>query len=381
MKIWYLTDARLPGQAANTVQIMKMCAAFSATGHEVSLFVRLDKDFPRNDLFAHYAVPANFRIESAPRLIPGRSSNDRWNVPFTLSALPWLKRNAGNFDLLYTRLPLLASLASRLGVRTALEAHRLLPEDGWFSRQMALGLAQNSRRDSFAGLIGISNVLSAWYADFGLSSSKILTAHDGVDLERFLPELDKVEARRRLGLPLDQRIVCYCGHLYKGRGIDELFACAAAMPDSVFLFVGGNSSDVKKYQTLAETRSLKNIQLAGFKPNGELPTYLYAADVLVMPYNDQTESSAFMSPMKLFEYMAAGRPIVASDFSSVREVLKDETNAVLVTPGNPESLRQGLEKAFDPSVADRLSKQSRRDVEKYTWLIRTRHITEFLDQH
>ena len=379
MRIWYVTDARLPGQAANTVQIMKMCAAFGTVGHDVSLFVRLGKNSVDSaELFRSYAVPANFRINRAPRLIPGQSSRDHWSLPFTLSALPWLRSNVRRFDLLYTRLPLLASLAARCGVRVVYEAHRLLPTEGWFARRIAQTVAQNSRRDAFAGLVGISQVLSRWYSDFGVSPSKILPAHDGVDLERFTPVLTKSEARLKLELPSHRPMVCYCGHLYRGRGTEELLSCAQAMPETLFLFVGGSDGDVAKYRTFVQDHSLENVRLTGFKPNGELPAYLYAADVLAMPYTQATGSAAFMSPMKLFEYLAAGRPIVASDFPSIREVLQHHVNAILVSPGDSSALRRGLEEALDPVVSDILSQNARQDSKRFTWEIRARRITEFV---
>lgn len=134
----------------------------------------------------------------------------------------------------------------------------------------------------------------------------------------------------------------YCGHFYVGRGIDELLSCAARMRTVLFLLVGGNEGDVKRVRAQTAGLGLNNVHLTGFLPNADLPPYLFAADVLAMPYNAQTGSALFMSPMKMFEYMAAGRPIVASNFQSVREVLREGENAILVEPGNADALHAGL---------------------------------------
>src|SRR5439155_6871605 len=278
---------------------------------------------------------------------------DVWNIPFSLSAFPLLKLRGRNFDLAYTRLPLLAFLASRAGIPVAFEAHRLLPEVRWLSRRLTAGLRRSTARAAFRGFIGISHALTQWYVDRGLPSQKAIVAHDGVDLRQFTPALDRHEARRRLDLPVDRRIVGYCGHLYQGRGIDELLACAVDMPQVLFLFVGGSNGDVERYRMLAGAQRLTNTLFTGFVRQSEIPAWLFAADVLAMPYNQQTGSSWFMSPMKLFEYMAADRPIVASRFPSVCEVLRDGENAFLVEPGDPEALRNGLRRGLaDPSAAD-----------------------------
>lgn len=378
MRIWYLADARLPGQAANTVQIMKMCAAFAACGAEVTLLARVHPAAAGDDLFDFYAVPRNFRVVRAPRLVPGRSRRDAWNIPFSLSAYPTLRLRRNRFDIAYTRLPFLAMLAARGGVPVALEAHRLLPDQGWLGSCLAARLPRCALRPAFRGLVGISDALCRWYLDRGVPAEKTLAAHDGVDLERFTPALDRKAARQMRGLPADRPVVAYCGHLYPGRGIDELLSVAGALPRAVFLFVGGSEGDIARYRTLAADHELANVQFTGFVRQSEIPGWLFAADVLVMPYNRQTGSSWFMSPMKLFEYMAAERPIVATNFPSVAEILRDGHNAILVEPENPAALRAGVERALQGPDSGRLARQARIEVEHHTWTRRARRILDFL---
>jgi glycosyltransferase involved in cell wall biosynthesis len=106
----------------------------------------------------------------------------------------------------------------------------------------------------------------------------------------------------------------------------------------------------------------------GQVPNRDVPTYLWAADVLVMPYTSQTPTVRYMSPLKMFEYMAAGRPIVATDFPVVREVLRDGHSALLVAPDSAEALRAGLQRVLsDPSLQRRLADAAREAAKAYSW--------------
>src|SRR5205823_8480569 len=180
---------------------------------------------------------------------------------------------------------LLAFLAARAGIPVAFEAHRLLPDEGWLSRHFTGGLRHSTGRADFRGFIGISRALTQWYVDRGVPSQKAIAAHDGVDLGRFTPVLERHEARRRLDLPADRPIVGYCGHLYKGRGIDELLGCAVDMPQVLFVFVGGSDGDVERYRMLAGAQRLNNTLFVGFVRQSEIPAWLFAADVLAIPYN------------------------------------------------------------------------------------------------
>jgi glycosyltransferase involved in cell wall biosynthesis len=379
-RIWYVADARLPAKAANTVQIVKMSAAFGSCGTDTTLWARaLETDDPRA-LGEYYGAPATFRASRMPRWLPGQSRRDRWSVPFSLSALLHARRRRADFDLLYTRVPLLTLLAARSGLPVALEAHRLLPEDGPVSRWLEHALRRQSVGPAFRGLIAISAVLGAWYQDRGFAPGKCLVAHDGVDLERFDPPQDRARARAHVGWPDDRPIVGYCGHLYRGRGTEELLACAARLPHLRFMFVGGVDPELGAYRQAAERSRLDNVRFTGFVPNSQLAPYLFAADVLAMPYTRQTASAQYMSPMKMFEYMAAGRPIVASRFPSVGEVLQDRVNAILVEPEDVKELAAALDDATGAGAgaAALLGQRARRDVQACTWVRRAERILAFL---
>ena len=141
--------------------------------------------------------------------------------------------------------------------------------------------------------------------------------------------------------------------------------------------------DVNRYKRIAESNSLKNFSLIGFVPHTEVPSYLQASDVLVMPYTTKmtikggTKAQYFTSPIKLFEYMAAARPIVATSIASVKEVLKDGVNSVLVEPDSADSLYEGIKKVLDyGGLSKKISKKARADIKKYTWEERVKKILD-----
>jgi glycosyltransferase involved in cell wall biosynthesis len=239
--------------------------------------------------------------------------------------------------------------------------------------------------DRLARWVFISGRLRELFREtVALPDARCLVEHDAVDLERFTPPAPAVAARRRLGLAAERPLVVYCGQLYPGRGAELLLDVAAAAPGLDVLLVGGQPEDVERLRAAAATRGLGNVRLTGHRSVGELPGYLFAADVLVMPHTTRslasdraTAISDYASPMKLFEYMAAGRAIVATRFPSVTEVLRDGETGVLVPPDDPAALRDavvGL--AGDPVRAARLGAAARAAVEPHTWLRRARRILE-----
>jgi glycosyltransferase involved in cell wall biosynthesis len=146
---------------------------------------------------------------------------------------------------------------------------------------------------------------------------KIITEHDGVDLERFSTLPTKEELRRELNLRQDKRIICYAGSLYKGRGIELLLSVSKKLPQDLHvLIVGGRSGDLERYKGMALEMGCTNVHFTGFVLNNTVPKYLVASDVLVMPYQRNAEETSghviadFFSPLKMFEYMASGTPTV-----------------------------------------------------------------------
>ena len=146
---------------------------------------------------------------------------------------------------------------------------------------------------------------------------------------------------------------------------------------SLFVFVGGTAEDIKEFKKEAE--GLDNVLILGHKPHREIPYFLKAADVLVLPNKTgERLSEKYTSPLKLFEYMASGRPLVASDLSSLREILSEET-AILVKSNDPRALAEGLRRALmDMELAESMAKRALDMVQQYSWHRRATSIINFL---
>jgi glycosyltransferase involved in cell wall biosynthesis len=211
----------------------------------------------------------------------------------------------------------------------------------------------------------------------------VVIAPDGVDLERYRDLPEPSQARRDLPLALPERFTAgYTGHLYAGRGTEILLGLARRLPEITLLLVGGEPKDVARLQSEAQLAGLNNAVFTGFVPNAELPSYQAACDVLLMPYQRQVAGSSggdiarYLSPMKLFEYMACGRPILSSDLPVLQEVLNPE-NARLLPADDLDAWVAALQElAASPEICLRLSTRARRDVAAYTWERRAARILE-----
>jgi glycosyltransferase involved in cell wall biosynthesis len=197
--------------------------------------------------------------------------------------------------------------------------------------------------------------------------------------ERFARMPDKATARRTLELPPDAPIAVYTGGLLAWKGADLLVEAARSLPDVFVAIAGGMDADVKKLRTAAG--GLPNVRIDGFQSPDRVALYLAAADVGVVPNRSSPDISAkYTSPLKVFESMAAGLPLVASDLPSLREILQDGVDAVLVKPDDAHALREGIAKLLsDADLRASMSARLRARAAAHTWDARARRLLAWMD--
>jgi len=363
MNIAAIAGSTIPSDTANSLQVMKACQALAQLGHEVTLLVPGSKNISVN-LQAHYGLQTDVPIEWLS------SSSRRL---FTWDAVR--RARALKADILYSWFPQSAvfGLLSKLPV--IFEIH--IQPTGFFGPIWHRAFANLRGRKRLAAITrALVDVLERGFG-MRFSADEVVIAPNGVDLERFASLPDPVTARRQIGLREAPTVMC-TGHLYTGRGAELFLALAKSIPQAHFVWVGGRPDDIKFWEQRAESG---NITFNGFVPNLELPLYQAAADVLLMPYSRSimgssgtADSASVASPMKMFEYMAAGRAIVSADLPVIREVL-DEKNAIFCEPDDINTWKPTVEILLNnESRRAALGKQARQDVQDYTWLARAERI-------
>lgn len=389
MKIAVIAPNRIPARSANTIQVMKMAQAFSSLGHQVEVVypsLSAPNEQPGtswDELAAHYGLQYRFPIvnlASNPRL---RKYDYAWRSVQRV--------HATEAELVYTRLLQAAALASLGGIPTILELHDL--PTGWMGPVLfKLFLRGRGRRR----LVLISTALKMDICrlfNFSNAENLIRVAPDGVDLSRYAGLLSPDQARKSIkpdllanlgeqGLPFDagRFTAGYSGHLYPGRGVGLMLELAERLPDLNFLIMGGEPDEVSDYRQLAAGRALKNLVLTGFIPNAELPRYQAACDVLLMPYQHKVAASSggdisrYLSPMKLFEYLASGRAILSSDLPVFREVLSPDV-ALLLPPDSLERwVAALLQLKADDERRRELGRRARQKSGIYSWEVRAANL-------
>jgi glycosyltransferase involved in cell wall biosynthesis len=390
MKIGIIIGENLPSYWAHSFNVMKMAQGFQNNGCQVEVITAKSKVTQKNrkkikDMYAHYGVSRDIKVKylspSSKAYENGVTRNDHI---FAERAVKYAKER--NFDLVYCRNTLLIPyLTAKSGLPTLLETHgknSFLQNPTW--KEMYNEVIHIK---SFAGVVTIHQDLKQGHVNEGLSREKILVLEDGVDLKPFnkIPQ-GKLFWRKQLGLKKKMSYAVYCGHLYKEKGIKVIMKAAKRLrkrKNLKFLLVGGLKKDQKKWQTYCQRKSIRNVKFAGFVPNWMVPRYLKTASVLLLPYQLKNINYKIMdinttSPLKLFEYMAARKPIVATQIPTIAKILRHRSNAMLVEPDSIKEYVKNIEKVLDDkTLRVAISIQAYEDVKKYTWDVRCSSILNY----
>jgi glycosyltransferase involved in cell wall biosynthesis len=379
--ILYFADTRFPIERANGLQTMATCHALAARGHRVVLVVRPDTAVPARDPFEYYDYPRllHFEIEA----VQGPRHTRARRARFLLSALRRLAST--DADVVYTRDLGLAAFLLRIpagrrlpivyeshGIASIVSAEmpRLLGHaDLTPSRQKLQRLDRREQRvwRHAAAYLTITRALVEELTSRYGARSRVFVAPDGVRLDTVARCPPESTLREGPGPPT----AGYAGHLYPWKGVDIFVEALALAPGVHGVIVGGHPAESDLGRVQARVRHLgltPRVHFTGLVHPADVRAQLAGATMLVLPNARTAISERYTSPLKLFEYLAMGRPIVASDLPSLREVLTHGETALLVPPGDPQALAGALLRvASDRALSAALGRASLTLAADFTW--------------
>jgi glycosyltransferase involved in cell wall biosynthesis len=370
MRVACISTSKVPGITANAIQLMTTCDALVRIGHDVTLWLP-DYGDPMDwgAAVRQYGLHNAFPIRRFPSLPILRRYDFCWRA--VQAADDW------GADLYYVWALQAAALAAGGGRATILELHdrptgRVGP---WLFQRF---LQAPARRRVLVTTHALESYLRRTH-DEGLVMALCLYAPNGVDLTRYRSLPAPKAARQALGWP-EAFTAVYTGHLYRGRGAPLMFELAERNPDVRFVWAGGQTEHVDHWRRKSESKGLGNLSLIGFVDHQQIPLVQAAGDVLLMPYEEQIEvsgggdSAPFANPMKAYEYLAAGRPIMSSDLPVIREPL-NERNALLLPPRKVDVWQQALSRLrADAELRSRLGARAKRDSQEFGLNERARRV-------
>lgn len=372
MRVAFIAASHVPSRTANSIRVMKVCQAFGEIGHQVHLWLpRTHTSFDWAQARNHYGLRGEFPIS----FVGGWPALRRWDVSLwgARAAMRW------GADVYYVWPYQAAAFLSVLGRPTLLEVHDR-PSGIAGPLLFRLFLRGSGRRRVLPITESLRAALEREYR-VTLRPPGTVILPSGVDLEAYAGLPGPAEARARLGWP-EKFTAAYTGHLYPGRGVELLAELARRNPAMSFVWAGGEPRDVEAWAARLVERGVGNVRLLGFVSQAELPLVHAASDALLMPYarkiavSSGGDTAAFASPLKTFEYMAAGRAILASDLPVLREVLHDG-NAVLLPAEDVEAWEAALRSIQrDGGRRRALADRARQEAAAFSWTERARRALE-----
>jgi len=375
-KLIYITNTRIPSEKANSYQSMQMCNSFAKVYDKVEMWVpngintKEMKPYENNP-YKFYGIKNTFDIK---RLLTIdywwiHNLNQRiWShfdaITFASTVLFKLKKENSTTPIFTRDWYVLKILL--LGKRLGFIKHKIFYEAHKFSDR----LIENYKKCD--GLVVINKYLQELHYEKGITN--ILESHDGVNFDEY-KEITNYTYEKK-----DKYTLVYTGNLFKWKGVHTLVDSLKYVNENIELIIVGGSNEVlddfKKY---VDDIGLEDIIFTGHIPKQETIKYVQKADILFLPNSAKDKMSFYTSPLKLFEYMAAKRPIIASNLPSICEILEDNKNATLFEPDNPKDLADKINWTLENDCTD-IVKQAFEDVQKYTWDKRAENIKEFMEK-
>ncbi len=365
---------RLPSNRAHAWQIMRMCQAFANNENDVTLYVPNRKTDSNEDPFVYYNLKPNFTIKRIPvidlfpiKWMPRKMAYWVNTLSFTIGLL----FNLGKLKkgIVYSRDPFSTFAIGRFVPDWCYEVHDA-PKKTLLNKLMFGGVkyvvATNTwKRDQLS-------------ETFGLEKAAMTIAHHGVDTQVFEELPEKTLAYRETGLSPEYKYVVYTGHLFEWKGVYALARASRFLNQNIrVILVGGTPEDVEKMQDFIDREQLDRVQLTGFKQRADMLHYVACADMFVIPTSGKFQIGMYeSSPLKLFEYMATGKPIVATDLPAIRDIV-DESMVEFSEPDKASQLAQTImETLANPSEQKIQTAQSY--VKRKTWETRAQQLTNWI---
>lgn len=380
MRIIYITHWRFPSDKTMSPLIMRTCEELSRQGNEVELWTprRKNAQYSRADPFAHYGIDRLFVIKKLPVLdligvIPGSGAFWVMIITFAVSVwwksilIPeetiWYSHDIRDIVLLYKK-------------NIFAEIHDFYESSFNFLNKSVYGRLR--------GLV-VTNRIKMDHLEkkYGIPRDKMIHLPNAVDLARFNRKETQEEARKKLLLPVEKKLVVYTGSLFAWKGIHTLALASSFLPEGAqILFAGGNEKERQEFQKFVDSNNLPGITVLPlpYEDLGRAPLFMRAADVLVLPNTAKDPVSKLeTSPVKLFEYMASMTPIVASDLPSIRNIV-DETMVKFFAPDDPARLAEAIRSVLeDTKSAEKRALVAIKETGRYSWDRRIKTITNFFD--
>lgn len=381
MRVAYCTNVRLPSERAHGHQIAKVTAALKDMGHEIEIFAPYRKNVIEQSFEAYYGMTSPLRLHH----LGSTDYIDAWWAPGILglklttyvlgkSLRAILRKRRNDFDVIVTRTPELLPALTGLQIPVILELHRI-PRIG---RRRFLRLLRSCKL-----IVALTSPMRQALIDLGVSDVPVIVEGDGVDLHDFEDVPLPKDTRAALGVPLNTPLIVYAGQLTSmglSKGIPELLAALENLHDRGVEFraviAGGPEAAKQKFSASVSDGLRPRVHFTGHIPHLKVPTLLTAADILVYPApkSDHMFYVRDTSPLKLFEYMAAGKPIVAADLPPLHDAV-DPSMVTFCEPGSGESLAHAILTVLDhPEESMKKAKIAHSHVEQFTWQKRMERI-------
>lgn len=383
MRIAYVFDPLLPQTETDTEQALNTVTALGKRGADVVMYL------PRPNLSSSSSAEelrSYYRLEKAPAVVFQRSvykipemrvgsvapSRAIEKVGHAVRTL--FNRELRDFDVVYTRNIPIAIAALVGGHKVMYETYRPWPEQYPAMKQL---FAQMMSHPRFLGAVLHSAYAKNVYAGIGIEETALEVVHNGYRPDLFEPRLSRIEARARLGLPLDRPLVTYTGRVTMGKGLGLVLDVAAAMPEVDFAFVGSEGQG----EVEERAQELSNVHIIPWTSFDELPPYLFASDILLIPPSliPLQKVGNTVLPMKLFLYLASGRPILAPRSPDTSELLRHDENAWLIEPDDVDAAVAGIRRLLDDrNLATRLADSAMNMARELTWDARADKVIGFI---
>ncbi len=373
MKLYYVVNARMPNEKAHGIQIAKMCEAFAEVGADITLIVPT-RDGSARDLQSFYSLRQNIpliRLWVPDFYTFGRIGFFVSSVFFMLRYVLFLlrKRIMGEDFFIYT-IDMDTFSFAFLPLLGACSAEMHTPKKGTMLQKFFF-----NRVHSVVSTNSLTKM--ALVQTFAFPQERIIVEPNGVDTKMFISLPSRDEARRKLLLPLTEKIALYVGRLYAWKGLEILPAAGERLlAEDIECYVVGGTAD--EFEKLSGQKLPKNLHCMGIKGVEEIPLWLAASDVaLVVGTAHNIDSFRYTSPMKLFEYVAARVPIVASGTPALKDVLT-ENEVLFYEPDNAGSLARRIVSAVEDFHESAIRvEQAFQKVQQHTWQKRAERVLAF----